>query len=161
MWAPPPQYTARPAYAGFWIRVAAAIIDSLVLVPAYIPGAIALVNGLNAGTSTSGTSVRFGPFVGAFVGWALAVQVIRYLYEFVMIGQWSATVGKFAVGIRVRRVDGSAVTWREAALRPVLEFVLGLLNLGIVSLIDDLWMLWDKQKQCLHDKVAGTIVVRK
>ena len=35
------------------------------------------------------------------------------------------------------------------------------LGIGIVTLVDDLWMLWDKQKQTLHDKVASTIVVKK
>ena len=31
----------------------------------------------------------------------------------------------------------------------------------LITLLDDLWMLWDRQRQTLHDKVAGTIVVRR
>ena len=67
------------------------------------------------------------------------------------------------MSIRVRRLDGSPAGWREAALRPVLETVISLLRastLGLLSLVDYLWMLWDKQKQTLHDKLAGTIVVK-
>jgi len=37
---------------------------------------------------------------------------IGYLYAFVMIGKWNATLGKFAVGIRVRKADGSSAGWR-------------------------------------------------
>ena len=112
-------------------------------------------------SSTSVSSIDFAQFSGELLGWALVLQFVRYAYEFVMIGQWNATVGKFAVGIRVRRMDGSPATWREAALRPLLELVIGVLRIGIVTLVDDLWMLWDKQKQTLHDKVASTIVVKK
>jgi uncharacterized RDD family membrane protein YckC len=32
---------------------------------------------------------------------------------------------------------------------------------GLITLLDDLWMLWDRQKQTLHDKVAGTIVIHR
>ena len=149
-----------PAYAGFWIRVAASIIDSLVLAPLYIPLAIRIVDRLHITSSTDVSSIDFAQVSGELIGWALVLQFVRYVYELVMIGQWNATVGKFAVGIRVRQTDGSPATWREAALRPLLELVIGVLRLSLVSLLDDLWMLWDKQKQTLHDKIAGTIVVK-
>ncbi|MEP6758153.1 MAG: RDD family protein [Actinomycetota bacterium] len=160
-WAPSPEYIAPPAYAGFWIRVLGSIIDSLVLVPFYIPLAIRMVDRLDITSSTSLSSIDFTRVSGDVIGWTLALQFVRYVYEYVMIGRWNATVGKFAVGIRVRRVDGSPATWREAALRPLLELVVGVLRINIVSLVDDLWMLWDAQKQTLHDKIAGTIVVAK
>ncbi len=159
-WAPPPAYTAPPRYAGFWIRVAASIIDSLVLIPFYIPLFIAVFNRIDTTSSATLSTNDFSALQGSFIGWALALQLIRYLYEVVMIGQWNATVGKFAVGIRVRRMDGSPAQWREAALRPLLEVALGVTGLSIGSLLDELWMLWDKQKQTLHDKIASTIVVR-
>ena len=81
-----------------------------------------------------------------------------------MIGKWNATVGKFALSIRVRRDDGSPAGWREALLRPLLQLGLNVVNgvggVGILGLLDYLWMLWDRQKQTLHDKIAGTIVVQ-
>ena len=160
-WGASPEYVPPPAYAGFWIRVLASIIDSIVLVPFYIPLAIRMVDRMNITSSTSFSSMDFGRMSGDLIGWALALQLVRYLYEFLMIGQWNATVGKFALGIRVRQTDGSPATWREAALRPVLELVIGVLGISLATLLDDLWMLWDKQKQTLHDKVAGTIVVAK
>jgi len=158
--APPPVYIAPPAYAGFWIRVLASIIDSLVLVPFYIPLAIRMIDRMDITSSTSIADIDFTQVSSEVVGWALVLQFVRYAYELVMIGQWNATVGKFAVGIRVRQTDGSPATWREAALRPLLELVIGVLGISFASLVDDLWMLWDKQKQTLHDKIAGTIVVK-
>jgi len=31
---------------------------------------------------------------------------------------------------------------------------------GLYSLLDVLWPLWDDKKQAIHDKIAGTNVVR-
>jgi uncharacterized RDD family membrane protein YckC len=160
-WTPTPETIAPPAYAGFWIRVLASIIDSLVLAPLYIPLAIRAIDRMHITSSTDVSTIDFSQVGGEVAGWALVLLFVRYLYELVMIGQWNATVGKFAVGIRVRRTDGSPATWREAALRPLLELVIGVLRLSLASLLDDLWMLWDKQKQTLHDKIASTIVVHK
>ena len=160
-WTPTPEPIASPAYAGFWIRVLASIIDSLVLAPLYIPLAIRAIDRMHITSSTDVSTIDFSQVGSEVAGWALVLLFVRYLYELVMIGQWNATVGKFAVGIRVRQTDGSPATWREAALRPLLELVIGVLRLSLASLLDDLWMLWDKRKQTLHDKIASTIVVHK
>jgi uncharacterized RDD family membrane protein YckC len=31
---------------------------------------------------------------------------------------------------------------------------------GLFGLLNELWVLWDPRRQCLHDKVARTIVIR-
>jgi hypothetical protein len=31
---------------------------------------------------------------------------------------------------------------------------------GLFSLRNELWLLWDQQRQCLHDKAARTVVVK-
>jgi len=31
--------------------------------------------------------------------------------------------------------------------------------LGWIGLVDSLWCLWDTNRQCLHDKVADSIVI--
>ena len=159
---PAPPAPPMPAYAGFWIRVLASIIDALVLAaveaPLWIPFVWApLWRSVQEGMRT-GVPQHFH----VFYAWTLLGAAIAYLYAFVMIGRWNATLGKFAVGIRVRRPDGTPAGWREAALRPILQTVLALPRLsgvGLLTLVDDLWMVWDKQSQTLHDKIAGTIVV--
>jgi uncharacterized RDD family membrane protein YckC len=161
----PPPLPAPPAptYAGFWIRVLAFLIDGLVLAaveaPLWIPFVWApLWRSVQEGMRT-GVPQHFRPFYG----WTLLGAVLSYLYAFVMVGRWNATLGKFAVGIRVCRSDGAPAGWREAALRPILQTVLMLPRLsgvGLLTLVDDLWMVWDRQNQTLHDKIAGTIVVK-
>ena len=78
------------------------------------------------------------------------------------------TPGKQIVGIRVIKDDGEPSSWGYTFLR---EFVVKFLLLGFLSqvtfgiawLVDYLWPLWDRSKkmQTLHDKLLGTIVVRK
>jgi uncharacterized RDD family membrane protein YckC len=31
---------------------------------------------------------------------------------------------------------------------------------GLFTLLDGLWPLWDRARQALHDKIAGSVVVR-
>jgi len=94
---------------------------------------------------------------------ALTLAVVTYAYQALMVRYFGGTIGKLAVGIRVRTDDGNVVGWREALLRPVLQLIVSVGSFvpgaGLITLLDDLWMLWDRQKQTLHDKVAGTIVV--
>ncbi len=161
---PPPPAPPMPAYAGFWLRVLAFVIDGFVLgaveAPIWIPFVwVPLWRSVQEGMRT-GVPQHFH----LFYGWTLLGAAISYLYAFVMIGRWNATLGKFAVGIRVRRSDGTVAGWREAALRPILQTVLALPRLsgvGLLTLVDDLWMVWDKRSQTLHDKIAGTIVVER
>jgi hypothetical protein len=64
--------------------------------------------------------------------------------------------GKAVVGLRVIRTDGRAAKAGYMFVRGLVGIVLGLVPLYL----DDLWLLWDKDAQTLHDKVAGTIVVQ-
>jgi uncharacterized RDD family membrane protein YckC len=65
--------------------------------------------------------------------------------------------GKAILGLRVIRTDGRAVDTGTMLVRGLVGFAFGLFV--IVQLADDLWLLWDKDAQTLHDKVASTVVV--
>jgi uncharacterized RDD family membrane protein YckC len=166
-WGPPAQATPAFKYAGFWQRFAALFIDGLVLLPLEIPFFIGFWNAASSrfDAVAGRDSFDFSSMpVERFFGWAIGLAIVHYAYQVVMVGKWNATVGKFALSIRVRRADGSPATWREALLRPVLQLAVNGLNgfggVGILGLLDYLWMLWDRQKQTLHDKIAGTTVVQ-
>jgi uncharacterized RDD family membrane protein YckC len=82
-------------------------------------------------------------------------------------GPKGQTVGMMAVGIKaVRDEPGSGVLgYGRAFGRAVLEGVLRLINLvffvlGLIWLVDMLFPLWDRKRQTLHDKVAGSVVLR-
>lgn len=133
-------------YAGWWARVGAYLIDSILLtiVIAIVAGIIAAV----AGGS--------GAFVVIFVILALVGYVGYFTW---MEGSDSGqTIGKRAVGIRVRSDEGERASYGQAFGRNIVGRLLGWLPL--VGLLDVLWPLWDDHKQCLHDKAASTVVVR-
>lgn len=157
-----------PAYASFWQRVGAILIDGLVLSPLVIPFVVAMMGRLQPEidrVARYGGSIDMRSVTGSIIGWLIFSAAVQYTYSALMVRYFGGTLGKLALGIRVRRDDGAPAGWREALLRPVLQLVISFAafvpGASLVSLLDDLWMLWDKQSQTLHDKVAGTIVVLK
>jgi uncharacterized RDD family membrane protein YckC len=64
--------------------------------------------------------------------------------------------GKAVVGLRVIKTDGRAARTGDMFVRGLVGIVLGVLPFYL----DDIWLLWDKDAQTLHDKVVGTVVVK-
>jgi uncharacterized RDD family membrane protein YckC len=105
-------------------------------------------------------------WLAAFVAVQLVVQLI---YTIFFLTRWSATPGKLALGISVRRVDRAGVVdfataSRRAGFVAILSALgsvpfLGLLA-SLTAIADLLWPLGDKRRQTLHDKVAATVVVQ-
>jgi uncharacterized RDD family membrane protein YckC len=97
----------------------------------------------------------------------LITGVLYILYGTLLCGSARGqTVGMMAVGVRAVR-DGSldVLGYGRALARAVFEGVLRLLELlffllGVVWVLDMLFPLWDKKRQTLHDKVAGSVVLR-
>ncbi len=88
--------------------------------------------------------------LGFGFGWAS-------LYLTVMLPWWKGqTVGKRLLGIRVVRLDGEPVTWWTAFERAggyAAGFATGLLGFAQVY--------WDANRQAIHDRIVGTVVVRE
>ncbi len=73
------------------------------------------------------------------------------------------TVGKETLGLRVVSLDRAAggVTLKQACLRELVgRSLLNVCTLGLYGFFDAIWCLFDPNKQTLHDKIAGTIVVK-
>ena len=93
----------------------------------------------------------------------IALTSAAFIYETMMIALLGRTVGKMALGTRVvRLVDGRRPTWSEAAMRALVPLAFGsipkigvFLGATVYSLA-----LWTPLRQGLHDKAAGTLVVR-
>jgi uncharacterized RDD family membrane protein YckC len=119
--------------AGFWRRFAGAFIDWLILVVVEIVLVIAL-KGAGRALSLLVAGVYFTMFVG---------------------GARGQTPGMSAMGIRVISFDGSgSIGYGRGFIRWIGSYLSAL-----VFLIGYLWMLWDKEKQCWHDKFASDVVV--
>lgn len=96
---------------------------------------------------------------------------IAILLQAVLIGFTGQSLGKLLVGVRVVRVDGAKAGFVRAALLryllPVFFFFMLLLIpfvgilLALAYLAVDLGFMFRADRRCLHDLVAGTIVVKK
>jgi uncharacterized RDD family membrane protein YckC len=127
--------------AGFWIRVVASFLDSLLVLT--IIFAITM-----AATRTIGA-----PFEAVYLLMSVIVPVTYYpLFH---SGEWQATPGKRLAGIYVTRSDGGPLSVPHALGRYV-AFGINTITLGIGFII----AAFHSQKKALHDHLAGTRVVR-
>lgn len=130
--------------AGWWSRVGATLLDGLILlIPLIIVGVV-------VGSDAAG------------VTYAITL-LISLLYAPLLMARTGddngQTLGKQALGIRVRHESGEPMTFGRGVLRDFVgKTVLGLTV--IYTLVDSLWPLWDKRNQALHDKIGSTRVVK-
>jgi uncharacterized RDD family membrane protein YckC len=152
-------WEGRPL-ASWGSRVGATLLDVLILT---VPMAVLIGVIVAVAFSSNVGAIALGIFLG------LAYLVAAVLYAPLLMaregGGNGQSWGKQIVGIRVVRDVGQPFDFGNAFLR---EFVIkGLLFgtvggwfLGIPTLLDYLWPLWDDENRCLHDMVAKTHVVR-
>jgi uncharacterized RDD family membrane protein YckC len=158
--------------ANFGDRLLAVLIDAAVLtgvalvlaIPTFI-GMFAAIAGAAAGTSSSETpnaGLLFGLPLLIELLYVLLVFVAGYVYHVEMFGRTGVTWGKRAMKLQLLRLDmlSAPVDRGVLAKRWATQSLVGAV-VPFFSLINGLWQLWDKPyQQCLHDKAAGTIVVK-
>src|SRR5579862_3647589 len=148
MYPPPPETAGQPYYggasgprAGFWQRFAASFLDGIIL--AVVPVIILSI----AASSHSGALVALG-YLLLFCG------SIAYFVYFEG-GPTGQTLGKRALGIRVIDMNTvGPIGYGRAFIR-----LIGRIVSEIPCYLGYFWMLWDKEKQCWHDKFATDVVV--
>lgn len=141
--------------SGWWRRVGATVIDSLVIL---IPSRILVAVHVPAAISE--------------------VLMFAYLYYF-----WTSrgtTLGNLATGTRVVSENGGSIESNSAAIRGLViclpQLVVSIVSgasvgsvatggglsliVGVFYLVNYLMPLWDGRKQAIHDKAAKTLVVR-
>lgn len=134
-------------YAGFWRRLLAFILDSFLFYAVVAPLLM--------------LSYWSSEQVGVFAIYGIADFLLTTLLPVVLIiGFWiklSATPGKLLLDCKV--VDAKTLQplgWKKALLRCLAYVVSALpVYLGFV------WIAFDKRKQGLHDKLAGTLVLQE
>jgi uncharacterized RDD family membrane protein YckC len=101
------------------------------------------------------------PLLLAEAGLILVLFVFYWLYHVEYAHRTGQTLGKKAMKIRIVPVDPARTLTRGmAGKRYLIEFVAGSL-VPFLNYVDGLWQVWDKPwQQCLHDKFAGTVVVK-
>jgi uncharacterized RDD family membrane protein YckC len=165
-WAlPPPGPAPGLAYAGFWIRVAAYLIDGVILdVPILIimfavfgSSWIHVVCTPNIAVGQSFQCSGFGTANGAFgITWLLFLLVP--LVYFTAMWSWQGqSLGQRVFGLHV--VDANTGI-RISPGRALLRYV-GILIGMWVLFIGVIWAAFDPRKQGWHDKMASTFVVKR
>ena len=143
---PPPPLEGMPAHssadgelAGFWRRLAGAFMDGIVT--NIVAGIVIAIVGKSQGSSA-------GSLIGLVIGLGYAILLIGRPQ-----GQ---TFGMQLMGIRVVAIGtGEPIGYGRAIGRAVMSIVSAL-----AILLGYIWMIWDKDKQTWHDKVASSVVVR-
>jgi uncharacterized RDD family membrane protein YckC len=141
------------AYGGFWIRVVAKIIDTLILgVVVGIPVGFFIVPSL-----LSGSPAQMESWITFFSAapWQLLDAALSVLYNGLFVGKFGATPGKMALGLKVVLPDGSPIGYGRAFGRAAASILSKL-----ICLIGYIIAAFDVQKRALHDHIAGTRVIR-
>lgn len=134
-------------YAGFWTRTGAALIDGILLLLITAPLLISIYGWEYFETE----DMVLGP-ADFLISWVLPAfaTVLFWLYK-------SATPGKMAVAAQVVDAQtGTTITVGQAMLR-YLGYFIAMLPLGLGIF----WVGFDRRKQGWHDKIAGTVVVKR
>jgi uncharacterized RDD family membrane protein YckC len=139
-------------YSGFWVRLAAHIIDGFVVSMAslmlLIP--ISMVFAFIAAFDHTSIVDMMGQITTVIAG-----TLLGWTYHIVMIQRFGATLGKMAVGARVCSENGapletSAIIMRETVgkIASALSFLVGYFMIAFTD-----------KKQGLHDIIGKTVVV--
>jgi uncharacterized RDD family membrane protein YckC len=136
-------------YAGFWVRLGATLIDTVLVMVITFPLLIAIY-GWEYFDPDVNTGMLAGP-ADFLITWVLPLVAVIWFWR-----SKQATPGKMALGLRVVDADtggtlstGQSVGRYFAYLASMLPLFLGFV-----------WIAVDPRKQGWHDKLAHSVVVR-
>jgi len=133
---------------GFWIRVAAFLLDQVLLVVASVL-LVATFPGFDL-------EKVFMELIGENVEWTTTITnlLLTIAYYTLAVGRWGQTVGKAVLGLKVTRLDGSRLTYRRSFVRYCAYYVSAIpVGLGFFAIA------LSSQKRGWHDFICDTRVV--
>lgn len=136
-------------YAGFWIRVCATLIDTVILC------ALSIGTDVAAG-STLRQALGIDDAEWTNRDWMLMGVdfVVDTAYEVIWVARYGGTPGKLACRLRVVTADGEQLTYLKSLLRALAKYI-SLLPCGIGLIL----VAFDAQKRALHDIMCNTRVI--
>ena len=176
-------YGQRPARAlatpdgqrlgGLGARLLARLVDGLLvsavataagwsLVQRMVAATDETLSAATAGDPTASLRLLEDPgFTAASSSFTFVLLAVSAAYTVLALRFYGATPGKALVGLRVRHWERPGnPSWGQAVLRWLTSDLVGQL-VPFYTLLDYLWPTWDRRKQALHDKLGGTVVVRR
>jgi uncharacterized RDD family membrane protein YckC len=128
------------AYAGFWRRVAAYILDGIIISIVLVPLSLVLRD----------------PEQQATVYYPVSTAVSWLYFALMESSARQATVGKMALGMVVTDLDGNKIGFGRATGRYFAKILSALiLAIGFIM------VAFTQKKQGLHDMIASTLVVKR
>jgi uncharacterized RDD family membrane protein YckC len=165
--APPVAMTGTATgFAGFWLRLVAAILDFIILIVPSAPlGILLFASMLPAIALGRGNpTLLIASLLPRIILFAALIVMLKWLYWALMeSSNWQATLGKKALGLYVTDMEGRRASFGKASGR----FWAGR-GISMVPSIGALYYLVDciccgftEKKQAVHDMIAGCLVMRK
>jgi len=135
-------------YAGFWKRLAALVLDYVILLATsiFIGAVIGLLFGSPQGSNELADNL--GGLAGILVWWLY--------YGLMESSPRQATLGKMALRIRVVDLRGERVSFLRASARHFAKLLS-----GVILLVGYMMAGFTSRKQALHDMIAGCLVVNR
>jgi uncharacterized RDD family membrane protein YckC len=154
------------AYAGFWLRFVAYLIDGIISCFAFVILLIPLFVLTGAGAalgkiiSEGDIGDEMGAFLGAgfILGFFGIILVVSWLYYALSeSSSWQATPGKKILNLKVTDLAGRPITFARASGRYFAKIITGMIPLAIGYIMAG----FTEKKQAIHDMIASCLVLRK
>ena len=146
---------AKPAYVGFWIRFLAFLVDSI-----WAMVVVALVAAVILGQPDIDMETVAADPAGALVMLSGRILLDVIVVAIIVLGFWivrSATPGKMVFSA----VIADAKTLGEPSKLQLVGRYLGYFVSIFGLMLGFLWIAFDPRKQGWHDKLAGTLVIKR
>lgn len=134
-------------YGGFWLRLLANLIDTI-----WVIAVIAIVLYLIYGSQYLTSSKVAFSSISILMNYLFPIAAVILFWRY-----RAATPGKMILSLQI--VD--AKTFGTPTLQQFIIRYLGYFISTIPLCLGFLWIAFDKRKQGWHDKLAGTVVIRK
>ena len=139
--------TTNNNYASFFSRFLASVLDSILIFCIIFPVMISIYGFQYLRD--------FGEIQGGFdffFNWLLPAILVISMWHFKQ-----ATPGKMILGLKiVDRTTGLKPSFKQLIIR-YMGYFLSTITLGLGFL----WMFFDANNQCWHDKLAETVIIKK
>ena len=153
-------------YAGFWLRLVAAILDNIVLIVPSVPLFILMFASLvpEIAAARGNPMLLMASMLPRIIFLVVVIVCMKWLYWALMESSgWQGTIGKKALGLYVTDMEGNRVSFGRASGRfwggRGLAHVAGVG--GLYYLVDCICAGVTERKQAVHDMIAGCLVMRK
>ena len=153
-------------YGGFWLRLGAAVLDGLILIPFYALFGVVIylftdLHNINFSDPQSVSQLRM---MRMYLPYNLCALVVLALYSAFCVSRFGGTPGKRICKLRVvHGTAGGKVSFGRALGRYASKLGPGSIPfIGFVyRIVDALFIAFDSQNRALHDMICDTRVVEE